>query len=1183
MSMSTNASISKRYQKKDLRTHIYDRTDTYAGSATLQEQNRWIYDESQKRIVKKTIEIVPALYKIIDEIIVNTRDHHLHEETLKNIWINVDQDTGIISIQNDGNGFPIIQHEKHKIWIPTLCIGHLLTSTNYDPKVKRITGGLNGYGAKVTNILSKWLKLITAHSKQKKKFTQRWKDNMKSAGKPKVEKCTAKEAKMIGTLIQFLPDYERFGIDGISDDMFALLQRRAYDVAATTDKRVTVHWNGEAIKVRNFEDYVNLYIGDKKETPRVYKEFGDRWKVCVAVKFDDEYQSVSFVNGIETYLGGEHVENITNQVVRKLTSKMREKSKDLTIKPSYIKMKLHVFIDSVIENPAFDSQSKGSLTTKSFGSTCSITEEFIDKLAKTGLANAVAKFAEHQANQKLAKQDGSKKKKVKIHKLEDAIWAGTGKSDKCSLIICEGDSAKTFCISGLSIVGRKEYGVFPLKGKLLNVREATVKQRMENNEICNLKAALGLHVGKEYTDTKSLRYGKLIILTDADDDGSHITGLVINFLHYTCPSLLKIPGFLKFFKTPIVKAFHGKKVKEFYTMAKYNAWKTRYGGKGWEVKYYKGLGTSTAKEAKGYFQNLDNHLVEFVWENDETNDKAIELGFSKEKISDRKVWLKDYDETKLKELAEPKVTYQDFVNHKLIQFSAADNIRSLPNVLDGLKPSHRKVLFCALKKLKNKQLKVAQFAGAVSADASYHHGEASLMGVIVNLAQDFVGSNNINYLEPKGQFGSRVLAGKDAASPRYIFTQLERISNAIFNPLDNPLLNYLDDDGQMIEPANYHPVVPMLLINGSDGIGTGYSTFIPPHNPKDVVKNLRRMMKKEEPCVMKPWFSGSTGKVEVNETGGSYTGRFERKGDTTVLVTDLPPIGKERATQEFLKFLENITLENSHQKDYKKQWISDYENFSTDYLVRVEVEFPNKKLLDTMIRSGEFAKKMKLLQTFRTKNMHAFNSEHKIVKYETTMDILKEYYPVRLNMYQKRKDYILKDLEQQIAVLNNKSRFLKEVSKKEIEVVDKRRKKEEIIAQLEQRNYLKVKESFDYLLSMPIWSFTDEKLAELEAQIKKKTEEHQFMNSQTPEDLWSTDLDLFEVEYNKMLKAREKVFKEELAMEAKRLEASESKNVRKTIAKKRKQTPKKNTTKKKVTKNKTTKNKRKKKNNKKKK
>ena len=246
--MSTNASISKRYQKKDLRTHIYDRTDTYAGSATLQEQNRWIYDENKKRIVKKTIEIVPALYKIIDEIIVNTRDHHLNEDTLKNIWINVDQDTGIISIQNDGNGFPIIQHEKHKIWIPTLCIGHLLTSTNYDPKVKRITGGLNGYGAKVTNILSKWLKLITAHSKQKKKFTQRWKDNMKSAGKPKVEKCTAKEAKMIGTLIQFLPDYERFGIDGISDDMFALLQRRAYDVAATTDKRVTVHWNGEAIK-----------------------------------------------------------------------------------------------------------------------------------------------------------------------------------------------------------------------------------------------------------------------------------------------------------------------------------------------------------------------------------------------------------------------------------------------------------------------------------------------------------------------------------------------------------------------------------------------------------------------------------------------------------------------------------------------------------------------------------------------------------------------------------------------------------------------------------------------------------------------------------------------------------------------------------------------------------------------
>jgi DNA topoisomerase-2 len=1155
MSPSTNASISKRYQKKDLRTHIYDRTDTYAGSATLQKQFRGIFNEETDRIVKKEIDIVPALYKIIDEIIVNTRDHQLGEATLKNIWVSVDQDTGVITVQNDGNGFPIIQHDKHKIWIPTLCIGHLLTSTNYDPNIKRVTGGLNGYGAKVTNILSKWLKLETAHSKQKLKFSQKWSNNMKIAGKPKVEKCTAKQAKEIGTMIQFLPDYERFGIEGITDDMFALLQRRAYDIAATTDKRVTVHFNGEPIKVRNFEDYVNMYIGDKKETPRVYREFSDRWRVCVAFKPDDEYQAVSFVNGIETYLGGEHVEYITNQLVRKLTAKLREKSKDLTVKPSYIKMKLHVFVDAIVENPAFDSQSKGSLTTKKFGSTCVIDDDFIDKLAKTGLASSVAKFAEHQANQKLARQDGTKKRKVKIHKLEDAIWAGTGKSDKCSLILCEGDSAKTFCISGLSVVGRKEYGVFPLKGKLLNVREATVKQRLENTEICNLKAALGLHVGKNYEDTKSLRYGHLVILTDADDDGSHIAGLVINFLHYTCPSLLKIPGFLKFFKTPIVKAFKGKNTKEFYTMAKYTAWKERYGGKGWEVKYYKGLGTSTAKEAKGYFQNLADHLVEFVWKDDETNDQAIELGFSKTKIADRKVWLKDYDETQLKELAEPTVTFEDFVNHKLIQFSAADNIRSLPNVVDGLKPSYRKVLFCALKKLKNKQLKVAQFAGAVSADSSYHHGEASLMGVIIHLAQDFVGSNNINYLEPKGQFGSRVLAGKDAASPRYIFTQLEKITAAIFNGLDSPLLNYLDDDGQMIEPANYFPVVPMLLINGSDGIGTGYSTFVPPHNPKDVVANLERMMKKQEPKEMKPWFSGSTGEVEMSDTGGSYTGRFERIGDTTIRVTDLPPIGKERATQEYLAFLEKITLENPKDKIYTKRWISDYENFSTDYLVRIEVEFPTKKLLDTMIRSGDFAKKMKLVQTFRTRNMHAFSPEHKIVKYDTTVDILKAYYPVRLDMYQKRKDYLIKDLERQIAVLSNKSRFLKEVSAKTIKLVDRRRRKEQIEADLETRNYLKVKESYDYLLSMPLWSFTDEKLAELEAQIQKKSDELTFVKSQTPEDLWRTDLNEFKAEYKKMLSAREKVFQEELDMEKKRKDALEAKKKpTRKIAKKRKTT-----------------------------
>ena len=192
---------------------------------------------------------------------------------------------------------------------------------------------------------------------------------------------------------------------------------------------------------------------------------------------------------------------------------------------------------------------------------------------------------------------------------------------------------------------------------------------------------------------------------------------------------------------------------------------------------------------------------------------------------------RDYDEK--------TVSIKEFGDNDLIHFSNSDNIRSIPSVIDGFKPSQRKVLYCCFKRKLDNEIRVAQLAGYVSEHGAYHHGEASLQGTIINMAQDFVGSNNINLLDPIGQFGTRLHGGKDSAQPRYIYTKLQEISYKLFNKDDEDLYQYIEDDGEKVEPNYYVPTLPMLLINGTSGIGTGWSTNIPCFNPKDIIKNIK--------------------------------------------------------------------------------------------------------------------------------------------------------------------------------------------------------------------------------------------------------------------------------------------------------------------------------------------------------
>jgi DNA topoisomerase-2 len=303
-------------------------------------------------------------------------------------------------------------------------------------------------------------------------------------------------------------------------------------------------------------------------------------------------------------------------------------------------------------------------------------------------------------------------------------------------------------LSGLTKAQRDMFGVFPLRGKLMNVKDSSASKVELAKEIADLKKIIGLESGKKYKDTSTLRYGSIMIMTDQDYDGSHIRGLLINLFHELWHELMTIPGFLTYMATPIVKATKGKQSKVFYTQYEYDQWKGEQ--KGWTVQYYKGLGTSTRDEAKEYFSKVN--AVKFAF--DDKSDEAIDMAFNKKRADDRKAWLQTYDKAVLIPPGN-SIPYPEFINKDLIHFSNYNLERSIPNVMDGLKTSQRKILFSALKRNLKSEIRVAQFAGYVSEHSGYHHGEASLNDAIVGMAQDFVGSNNINWLVPQGQFGTQ--------------------------------------------------------------------------------------------------------------------------------------------------------------------------------------------------------------------------------------------------------------------------------------------------------------------------------------------------------------------------------------------------------------------------------------------
>lgn len=1141
------------YKALDQRTHVLHRPDMYIGSVknvkTEYYGARILND--QLTITPQEDWINPGLHRIVIEVLSNAIDNVWRSSTTSTpttkIKVDIKRETGEIVIWNDGLTIPIELDPETGVYNPEMLFGRLLTSSNYDDEEERMTSGRNGLGSKATNIFSSTFSIHTYDPFTGKTYQQTWTNNMADKTVPKITTSKAK-TKHGFTEFTFVPDYARFGVDTLSEAMMALLYKHVVDTAMIT--RVQVLYNGEKVPVKTLKDYALLYhVTEKKdvvdlpvdEKKDVDVSDTESMASVVSVKAkkleqltiqtkDSEcvlqmnptprhgFQVISFVNGIETREAGIHVDHWSEAIFRPLLEKIndgvKKGSTPLTLKD--IKPYFCMFLTCTVANPAFTSQEKSKLVSPHV--TVEVLPKHLSSLMKWSAVDHIKELLKSKELQALKKTE-KKRGYARIENLDPANLAGGKHAKECTLVLCEGLSARSFVIKGLSdgtISGKKgrDYiGCYSLRGKPLNARNANVAQISGNKEICGIIQSLNLRYDLDYTDEdnfKTLSYGRVCLLSDADDDGSHITGLVLSFFHKLFPSLLlRTEPFIMSMRTPVVRLYQkAKEIQCFYSVSDFKQYtKSHTIPKTVDQRYYKGLGTSSDQEIKASFGKKMVHYIK-----DQTTDEMMEKVFSNKNSDKRKEWLGLYDPLQDQVVigADPvqRLPMSDFLDKELILFSISDCKRSLPALLDGLKTSQRKILYTAFTKHLNyasKEMKVAQFGAMTAQVTDYHHGEMNLSEAIVKMAQRFVGANNISLLFPSGQFGTRLSNGADAASSRYIFTKLDRLTRFLFRKEDDVLLEYQYEDQERIEPLVYVPILPIILMNGGLGIGTAFSCSVPMYNPLDLVKCVRLWLTEQAydhesdyafPTLV-PWYQGFLGSIEqISEHKFVTKGVMNRKGDV-VTVSEIP-VGM--SIDAFKDTLDEL-LEQKKIKSVK--------NYSNDVTIHFEIKENKEETTELTVES------LKLTSTLLTSNMVLFDDNGKIHKYKTVSDILNQFCRVRYAYYVKRKHNLIQQVEEELQLVRNKHRFLTEVMKGTLIVQNV--SEEQIYAALKKGGYqiMNQDETYGYLLGMHIRSFSSVKVEELVKHITALEHDLIQITKTTEPQLWIRDVDEFQREYEK--------------------------------------------------------------------
>ena len=1187
---------AKDYQKYNQREHIYKITDAYVGSDEKVKREENVLDLGEMKMKKKIIDIPEAVERIYLEILSNSGDN-VERSTREGVdagKIEVNMDKHKISIKNGGIPIPI-EKNKEGIYVPEMIFGQLLTSSNYENNKERTGCGRNGYGAKLTNIFSTEFSIDIADNNNGLRYRQSWTNNMSNRGTPQIDKYDGKSY----VYIVYKMDFKRFGYESYPEEAYELFARHLADISFTC--KVPTLFNSKPLNAQNIKDYAELYLDNKIKNSIVYYQWPNgtdtvkKGNILIAknkrtiplieacvVDTPNNSINVSFANGMYTRDGGIHVEKAFKAFSKKAleivngTNKKNQKRKNKIIKLKVSDFKKHVslFVSVHVINAKYNAQTKTKLASVDSRRPIkfNIDDKLLESMSKWGMIDQLYADLEAKQFQLISKSDGKKKRNINITKAEDANKAGGPESHKCVMWIVEGKSAMSYPIKLLSFYGDKarDYiAMYPMKGKPLNVMNAKAQQIAENQEIIDLKDMLGLRENVNYLDEsnfKTLRYGSVCVMADSDVDGKHILGLIINLFHCRYPSLLK-RGYLTYLRTPTHRITKGKKTLKFYSQHQYDTWVSQNNPKGWTVSYYKGLGTSTDEDIADDFKNIK--YVRSIY--DEKAPNTLDLVFNKKYSNKRKDWIANWIPDYNVELMNDQPISM-FFNHEFIQFSIDDLCRSLPKFSDGLKISQRKVIWGSMKRWKSNvgknkapQIKVAQLASAVSDLTKYHHGEKCISDTIINMTQDFVGSNNLPFFKQMAQFGTRNKGGKDAADARYAFVKPAWWWPLIFVKEDEFLYDYVIDEGESCEPYNFYPILPLQLINGALGIGTGHSTYIPNHNPLDIANWLLYKLKDKNPIPILPWYRGFTGEIKIGIRKPKNT---KISNDNTDNNTNNDNINDEILNDESNDDSNNGTDENTNNKnesdDYTEQdhfgnLIEEYKNkklslitkgifevkgnirkkvivselpigkFTHDYYKQLVIMRQNKEITSFNNYSKHNTvhfeingmknpsyKKLHLIKSYGLSNLVMLDSNNRPIKFPTVQSILETFYNFRLPFYQKRKDHMLSSIQKDIDNMEIRSRFIHSVVTNVL--IINNRKKIDIYPEMDKLGF-----PHDLLKTVNAGSFTFDEYDSLKSKIQLKLQEKEKLHKLTIKSMWIHDIENFIKSYCKHYKCNNNI------------------------------------------------------------
>jgi DNA topoisomerase-2 len=1142
MKAPSSSAVEKQYRKLEGREHVLKRPDSYVGTLYVETKNMFIVDLQSVSpdgktfaMVEKDIEYSQCLERIYLEILSNAADNGTRTKMqgLPQGAIKVEVGDDYVKVYNEGIPVPTQWHSEFETYIPTMIFFTLLTGSNFDDTKVRKWGGRNGYGAKLAAIFSKQYMVICHNALEGVEHAQCAMQNMSQVLEPERKQIKDKDNF---TIVQFHPDFKRFycPVDGeaahpdddnLTDnplhcykcwekneadsshghfdaDMVGLFAALAFDFSFNNRLEIEFAFVSERLRIkkkilfdaRNPVDYVKAFFPKMPDKPPIYFETADGDNRVMFLDTPHNGFQRSFANGIPTRDGGVHVNAWLNAIGEGLKRDVDKSG----IRLNATTMKAHVtlFLSHYCDGPSFEGQTKEKLKgpiPKGVHLPKKLLEEF-------STWEAYAQIKKNVTAKEKAKINSTFKPKksqfIDIKHMDDAVMAGTDKAHLCAGVVCEGVSAKTFFTQGISAIkdGRERYGCLPVRGKILNTSKASTEKVLKSKVIEGLIQFFGLDVKLDYSvekNRKRLRYGKAIILTDADVDGIHIKTLLLNFFA-SFTGLLE-SGFVESHLTPVVIATKGKSRLKFYSTGEYERWvKKTPDVHHWHIDYFKGLGSSSKELIRESFVAPVKQRITCGEEDKEILALVMNPDTGEERKNLYRMLHKKPDEMRMDSTRISGI--RDIVYEELIQFAIAANVRAIPSFFDGCKQSHRQVVFTLLNK-KIGKMGVGEFQGLVKALTHYRHAPEAMNETIVGMGQNFPGSNNVELLEGHGQFGTRIGMGKDAAKARYIHCSPSPVLRFLFRPEDDILLIPILEEGEKICVREYYPIIPMQLINRCNGIGWGWSTDTPNYNPKQIVSwikvyithikdgNARRAFK---PPPLIPWWRGYKGVVFRKRKDGQLVSRgYFRMEGHNCHVLDLPVTV---SGYQFEAFIDKLVAEGR---------VLGRKTLTVDtnrprYMV-YDLKEPITKhagfLLEEGIRESNFV----YLDEKNLPRQYVFGAE----------EFLAKWCAWRYGKYAERREKHVRKLQEDVKYLQMKVKFIHDVIA-EPPRFDIRCKDAEYI-----KGYMRQNGFPKEFLQMAYNSFSQKRVDAIEKELKEKLDEIEYYKRVHPGDLWLRELEEF--------------------------------------------------------------------------